>query len=227
MGKRVLVLTNSASQTPEVARAKYRRLGFDFAPEDVVSSREALKHALVGRPEPIWACMAQPTAGVEELGVRAVLLADDPQPYEEADGFILLGSAGWTSVRQDMLEAALRRRPRPALVGNPDIVAPREAGLTPEPGHYAHLLADRLELAPVFCGKPYRNIFDLALARIGGVPRERILMVGDSLHTDVLGGAAAGIRTALVTSFGLFRTSDVDALIARSGIVPDHLLERV
>jgi HAD superfamily hydrolase (TIGR01450 family) len=227
MGKRVLVLTNSASQTPEVARAKYRRLGFDFAPEDVVSSREALKHALVGRPEPIWACMAPPSAGVEELGVRAVLLADDPQPYEEADGFILLGSAGWTSVRQDMLEAALRRRPRPALVGNPDIVAPREAGLTPEPGHYAHLLADRLELAPVFCGKPYRNIFDLALARIGGVPRERILMVGDSLHTDVLGGAAAGIRTALVTSFGLFRTSDVDALIARSGIVPDHLLERV
>ncbi len=226
-GKRVLVLTNSASQTPDAALAKYRRLGLDFAPEDVVSSREALKHALAGRPERCWGCMAPAIAGIEELGVPARLLEDDPQPYEAADGFILLGSAGWTRARQDRLEAALRRRPRPVLVGNPDIVAPREAGLTPEPGHYAHLLADRLGLSPLFCGKPFGNIFDLALARLGAVPRERILMVGDSLHTDVLGGAAAGIRTALVTSFGLFRTCDVDALIARSGIVPDHLLERM
>ena len=226
-GKRVLVVTNSASQTPDAARAKYRRLGFDFAPEDVVSSREALKRALADEPERIWGCMAPPSAGLDELGVRTRLLQDDPELYDDADGFILLGSAGWTAARQDLLETALRRRARPVLVGNPDIVAPREAGLTPEPGHYAHLLADGLGLSPEFFGKPFSNIFDLALAQFRDVPRERILMVGDSLHTDVLGGAAAGIRTALVTSFGLFRTSDVDTLIARSGIMPDHVLERV
>lgn len=226
-GKRVLVLTNSASQTPDADLAKYRRLGFEFAPDDVVSSRDALKRELVGRPERLWACMAPAWSGIEELGVRAGPLEDDPAPYADAEGFILLGSAGWTEARQDMLEAALRGRPRPVLVGNPDIVAPRETGLTPEPGHYAHLLADRLGLSPLFCGKPFGGIFDLALARIGGVPRGRIVMVGDALHTDVLGGAAAGIRTALVRSFGLFRACDVDALIACSGIVPDHLLERV
>lgn len=226
-GKRVLVLTNSASQTPDAGLSKYRRLGFDFAPEDVVSSRDALKHALAARTERSWACIAPPSAGIEELGVPARLLADQPEPYADAEGIILLGSAGWTPARQEMLESALRRRPRPVLVGNPDIVAPREAGLTPEPGHFAHLLADRLGLSPVFCGKPFGNIYELALARIDDVPRDRILMVGDSLHTDVLGGAAAGIHTALVESFGLFRTCDVDALIGRSGIVPHHLLDRV
>jgi HAD superfamily hydrolase (TIGR01450 family) len=226
-GKQVLVLTNSASQTTEAALAKYRRLGFAFAPQDVISSRDALKQALVGRPERVWACMAPPSAGVEGLGVQVRLMEDDPEPYDEADGFILLGSAGWTPARQDLLESALRRRLRPVLVGNPDIVAPREAGLTPEPGHYGHLLADRLGLSPVFCGKPFGDIFDLALARIGGVPKDRVLMVGDALHTDVLGGAAAGVRTALVKSFGLFRTCDVDVVIDRSGIVPDHLLQRV
>ena len=226
-GKRVLVLTNSASQTPDAGLAKYRRLGFDFVPEDVVSSREALKRALAGRPERTWACMAPPSAGIDELGVRARLLEDKPEPYEEADGIVLLGSAGWTRDRQAMLEAALRRRPRPVLVGNPDIVAPREAGLTPEPGHFAHLLAEKLGLLPLFCGKPFGNIFELALARLGDIARDRVLMVGDSLHTDVLGGAAAGIRTALVTSFGLFRTCDVESLIGRSGIVPNHLLARV
>jgi glycerol-1-phosphatase len=226
-GKRVLVLTNSASQTPDAALAKYRRLGFDFAPEDVVSSRAALKRALAGRKERRWACMAPRSAGIEELDVPVRLLEDDPEPYEDAEGIIMLGSAGWTPGRQDMLERALRHRPRPVLVGNPDIVAPREAGLTPEPGHFAHLLADRLGLAPHFCGKPFGNIFELALARIGNVQRHRVLMVGDSLHTDVIGGAAAGVHTALVTSFGLFRTCDVNLLMNRSGIVPTLVLTRV
>jgi glycerol-1-phosphatase len=226
-GKRVLVLTNSASQTPDAALAKYRRLGFDFAPEDVVSSRAALKRALAGRPERQWACMAPRSAGSEELDVPVRLLEDDPGPYEDADGIIMLGSAGWTPGRQEKLESALRRRSRPVLVGNPDIVAPREAGLTPEPGHFAHLLAERLGLRPYFCGKPFGNIFDLALARLGDVRRHRILMVGDSLHTDVIGGAAAGIQTALVTSFGLFRTCDVNLLMHRSGIVPNWVLTRV
>ena len=30
-------------------------------------------------------------------------------------------------------------------------------------------------------------------------------MVGDSLHTDILGGAAAGMTTVLITDHGLFR----------------------
>ena len=226
-GKRVLVLTNSASQTPDAALAKYRRLGYEFAPGDVVSSRDALKRALAGRPERLWACMAPGSAGIDELGVPARLLQDEPNAYAEADGIVLLGSAGWTPGRQEMLERALRRRLRPLLVGNPDIVAPRQAGLTPEPGHFAHLLADRLGLAPHFCGKPFGNMFDLALARLGHVPRHCILMVGDSLHTDVIGGAAAGIQTALVTSFGLFRTCDVHLLMHRSGIVPNWVLTRI
>ena len=33
-------------------------------------------------------------------------------------------------------------------------------------------------------------------------------MVGDSLHTDILGGAAAGMTTVLITDHGLFRGQD-------------------
>jgi glycerol 3-phosphatase-2 len=38
-----------------------------------------------------------------------------------------------------------------------------------------------------------------------GVPDERVLMVGDTLHTDILGGNAAGFRTALIAGLRLFR----------------------
>lgn len=227
-GKRVMVLTNSASHPAEVVLAKYCGLGFDFAAEDVVSSRDALHAGLSARSDATWGVMAPDGARIEELGPRAMPLGDAPAPYETASGFILLGSAGWTEARQVRLAAALRARPRPVLVGNPDIVAPRESGLTLEPGHYAHRLADETGIAPEFYGKPFANIFDLALGRLGSaVPRERILMVGDTLHTDVLGGAAKGMHTALVTGFGLFRGGDAEGAMARSGIVPHHVIERI
>ena len=53
------------------------------------------------------------------------------------------------------------------------------------------------------------------------VPNHRIAMVGDSLHTDILGGAAAGLGTILITNYGLLRTHDVDQLCAEMQIFPD------
>ena len=49
-------------------------------------------------------------------------------------------------------------------------------------------------------------------------------MVGDTLHTDILGGAAAGLHTALVTGFGALLGLDVDTAIRKAGIVPDIIL---
>lgn len=47
-----------------------------------------------------------------------------------------------------------------------------------------------------FFGKPYPQIFDFAL-QDSDVPDDRILMVGDTLETDILGGNSYGIKTAL------------------------------
>ena len=219
-GKQVLVLTNGATLPPEAALAKYRRLGFDFGPEDVISSREALQIALAGRPQRLWGTMATKASKLELLGVRTSLLMEDPADYAACDGFILLGSGRWTEERQALLLDALRAKPRPVLVGNPDIVAPREDGLSLEPGHYAHRLADAGVAEPEFFGKPFANIYSLALARLTGIARDRILMVGDTLHTDVLGGAQAGVNTLLLTDNGLFAGQDVMQAIRSTGVRP-------
>src|SRR5690606_8371232 len=96
----------------------------------------------------------------------------------------------------------LAARPAPVLIGNPDLVAPRESGLSIEPGHFAHDLLDRVDCEVRFFGKPYANAFDAAIAAVeaerGPVDRSRVAMVGDTLHTDILGGAGAGLRTVLV-----------------------------
>lgn len=49
-----------------------------------------------------------------------------------------------------------------------------------------------------YFGKPHRIVYDYALGTLKGVERTRILAVGDSLATDILGGEKARLDTALV-----------------------------
>ncbi len=221
-GKRLIVLTNGATRARAAASAKYHRLGFDFAPREVVASRDLAAAALRERAGLLWAAACGPAPDFGDLGVPVRDLLADASLFARADGFVLLSSAGWTRDHQARLADALARRPRPLVVANPDIVAPREDGFSLEPGHYAHLLADALGLVPDFYGKPYANAFAAARARLGlDLAPTRIAMVGDTLHTDVLGARAAGLATILVTDHGLFRDRDVRPYVARCGIVPD------
>jgi HAD superfamily hydrolase (TIGR01450 family) len=227
-GKRILIVTNAAGHPHPKLMSRYRRLGYDFAPEDVISSRAALLVAL-SREEPrTWGMMASHDHGFGPAdGLQADYLGEDPRSYAEAEGFILLGSAEWTEQRQRLLVDSLRTKPRPVFVGNPDIVAPRETGFSIEPGQFAHRVGDETGVEPKFFGKPFANIFELAFARLGEpVDRSRVLMVGDSLHTDVLGAQTAGVASALIAGYGFFSGHDIEHSISRSGIRPDFILER-
>ncbi|MAZ02243.1 MAG: TIGR01459 family HAD-type hydrolase [Sneathiella sp.] len=226
LGKQIFVLTNGATYDSGQACQKYLKFGFDLKPHQVISSRDAALSALKNFPGRFnWGVAATEYSGIEELPLETRLLADDPRPYAEVDGFLFLSSADWTDHRQRLLTEALRHRPRPFIIGNPDLVAPREEGLSLEPGYFAHAIADETGSEPAFYGKPFEDVFDCALgaADLAGVDRSRIAMVGDTLHTDILGGAAAGLRTVLVTGHGLFKGIDTSGLIKRSGIVPDFI----
>lgn len=227
-GKQVIVVSNAASLVHEDLCRKYRDLGYDFEDGDIVSSRAALAVALQASEPRTWGVMAPTGARLDDLPLdRAIPLGDDREAYDRAEGILLIGSDGWTEARQTLLEESLRAAPRPVLVANPDIVAPRDDGFSTEPGYFAHLLADRSGIVPEFYGKPFRNIFDLAFARIDdGVPPSRVLMVGDSLHTDILGAQGAGTASALVADFGFFEGLDIPSAIARTAIVPDFIIRR-
>lgn len=226
-GKRVMIVSNAAGYPHADLMAKYTRLGYRFAPEDVITSRKTVLAALASEPARKWGLMATQSLGRADLETLDVTyLAEDPQAYDTAEAFLLLGGAVWTEARQALLETALRHNPRPVYVGNPDIVAPREDGFSTEPGSYAHRLADATGVVPVFFGKPFGNIFDLAFDRLGACDLSRTVMVGDSLHTDILGGNAAGLKTALIAGYGFFAGHDVDPAIEASGIAPDYILAR-
>lgn len=225
-GKHVMVVSNAAGYPKRLLLERYARLGYAIASENILCSREVLLAGLEMRPRRRWGLMASQLYGFEELEhLGAEFLAEDPALYDAVEEFLFFGSAEWTEARQSILEESLKRNPRQVLVGNPDIVAPREGGLSREPGHFAHRLADATGVVPQFFGKPFRSIFDMALSRIpAGTDPSRIIMVGDTLQTDILGGRNAGLRTALISGYGSLAEIDHFKAIDRSGIVPDFIM---
>lgn len=226
-GKRVVVLTNGASFPRENSLRKYVKYGFDFTAEEVVSSRDVAAAGLKTWPtDMLWAGITATGAGFEDLPARIQNIEEDETLYERADGFLFLGALNWDDVKQERLSAALRDRPRPVIVANPDIVAPREGDFSLEPGYYAHELPVwQTGPNPQFYGKPFLPAFEAALAALGKVDPKRVAMVGDTLHTDVLGGRAAGVGTILIAGHGLFRGLDAMDYVNRSGIIPDVIAQ--
>ena len=227
-GKTVMVVSNAAGYPKRLLLEKYARLGFEFAPDDVLTSREVLLSNLASRPSIRYGLMASQVFGREELEqLNAVFLEEDRLTYDSVEAFLMIGAAEWTETRQALLEKSIADNPRPVLVGNPDIVAPREVGLSREPGHYAHRLANATGAPPEFFGKPFANVFDMALDRLpADTDLSRVVMVGDTLHTDILGGAAAGVKSALITDYGSLKGMDVAQAIRTSAITPDYVMPR-
>jgi len=222
-GVPLMVLSNDASGDKAEAVAAHRRRGYDFTADEIVAGLDVLPGTLVrlALPAPLG-LIADPPAPMAALTSEMIPLEDKAAAYEKASGVAFLSSSGWTEARQRRLAETLRRRPRPLIVCNPDIASPEGDMLNAEPGHYAHRITEETGVAPILCGKPERAIYERALARFAAVQPERVLCVGDTFHTDILGARAAGCRAMLVED-GFCAGRDAMALAADCGIWPDFI----
>ena len=227
-GREVMVLTNGAGRPSRQTARRYAGWGVDIPERRVVSSRDALEASLAAQPRPgLWGVMALPDSELDTLPVETALLEDDAALYRRAGGFIFIRSEGWCTARHLLLVEALRESPRPVLVANPDVSAPYpDERYSAEPGYWALRIEAETGVRCERYGKPFAPVFELALSRLGaaGTRRERVAMVGDGLHTDILGGLAAGLGTVLVTDHGLLKGLDWEARAARARIFPDHVI---
>nr|WP_309501916.1 HAD hydrolase-like protein [uncultured Roseovarius sp.] len=223
-GCQIRVLTNAASYDRAGAIAKFKRLGMVLHDDEIITSREAALKAAAPRH---WGVIAATSDAAADVPGRVTRLHDDVEGYDAVEGILFLSAADWGPSRQAVLEAALHRRPRPVLIANADLVAPRDDGFSLEPGYYGHLLMDRTQADVSFYGKPFDDVFAMAQASLPAVAPDRIAMCGDSLHTDILGARAAGWRSVLVTRDGLFAGADIAGFCDRSGIHADWQLPRI
>lgn len=221
----IIVLTNAASHPSSLTAQKYANWNLPIEPRHVISSRDSMEFLLKQMPPP------QPvmTLGhdVTPLGYKGELTAADD--FNAAESFVMLGTTCWGFADQSRLEVALKKRLRPFYVANPDISAPQIGNFSPEAGYFAARAMQSSGVIVVWGGKPHDAAFTLALAAVDNcagrfVNRKRIAMVGDSLHTDILGGISAGLTSVLLTSYGLLRDRDVEDDCKRFGIFPHWIV---
>lgn len=232
MGKSVYVLTNAATQDMPGLVQKYQKFGFNFKAEQIINSREVMMQEFLAQTSP-----EQGSVGVIVPEHYRPVSTDYHEIYPEddafwnADQFLFLSGNGWNQNLQQRLVQSLKNKPRPIWVGNADLIAPLEHGVSHEPGSYTLTLDEQLYPWVHCYGKPFRPIFERALSYIerdcGKVEPSRIAMIGDTLHTDILGGAAIGFKTVLVTGYGFLRDMDVQASIEQAQIFPDYCLTRI
>ena len=236
-GVETMVLTNGASKPTEMAWSKYKNLGFEFDPAQIISSRDAVMSYL-NAPQSNIRVLGVADSFTDGVTVNGVdgrpLNPDRPEEWLNLDAIGLFGTVHWHQGWQDCLVNAIANGVH-VLVANPDVAAPQEYGYSREPGYWVAAAAHQLNAFDQvkWFGKPHAPVFDLALKRLEQITArpnwdyDRIAMVGDSLHTDILGGQAIGLKTVLITGHGLFRDGGADQAITQSGIIPDYITASV
>lgn len=223
-GCAIRILTNAASYDRSGAIAKFKQLGLRVEDDEIITSRQA---ALDAMGEGHWGVIAADADQLDDLPHRVTRLTDAAADYDVVDQFLFLSAANWTASQQELLEAAMQCNPRPLLIANADLAAPRDDGFSVEPGYFGHLIADTFPDHVRFFGKPFPQVYDLIEASLPTTPINRIAMCGDTLHTDILGAAARGWRTVLVTQDGLFSGYETQPFAGSAGLFADWSLCRI
>lgn len=223
-GCAIRILTNAASYDRSSVITKFKRLGVRVEDDEIITSRQAALDAMDGGH---WGVISDNADQLVDLPHTVTRLKDNAADYDTVDQFLFLSAADWTAAKQDLLHAAMQRNPRPLLIANADLAAPRDNGLSVEPGFFGHLVADAFPEHVRFFGKPFPEVYNLIEASLPTTPLNRIAMCGDTLHTDILGAAARGWRTVLVTQDGLFSGYETQPFVSRAGLFADWCLCRI
>ncbi|MBP8215750.1 MAG: TIGR01459 family HAD-type hydrolase [Propionivibrio sp.] len=199
-GKSVILISNSGRRAVE-SEQRLNRLGIPAT---------CYSH-LVTSGEIAWRMLAAGEGFCGALvGTRCALFASDRMSHfadglpiilsrPEAADFILLTGMDDTRPIADyerLVELGALRE-LPLVCANPDLARITPAGLKPGAGAIAAHYAARGGVVH-YVGKPHRAIYAYCLGLLTGQSVGRTLAVGDSLHHDIAGGAAAGVDTLLV-----------------------------
>nr|WP_298685009.1 TIGR01459 family HAD-type hydrolase [uncultured Dongia sp.] len=203
-GKKILVLSNSGKRSSENLR-RLQDLGLPADEYDgVLSSGEV---AWRGLRDPAHA--AFPALGKRcylitrgrDLSIVAGLSVDIASNPSVADFILLAGLDDDKSAPEawQAIFATAISRQLPMLCANPDLTMFGAGGLMPAPGalaaHYA-AMGGRV----IYIGKPHPPIFVAAMSQLGNPAPKRVVVIGDSLDHDILGGCQAGMRTVLIAA---------------------------
>lgn len=235
-GKDFYVLTNDASRGPhELAESYYRQGFYAITPERIISSgmlaREYLDlkvhNGTVAYLGTEKSAHYLQTTGLTTLPISQVDLKD----IDDINALVLLDDEGfdWNT---DLTKTVnlLRKRNIPVIVANTDATYPVSKNrISIAIGAVAKMIEGIVGKQFIRFGKPDAQLFMFAYERLDTatpISKRDILMVGDTLKTDILGGNKFGLDTALVLT-GNTQPQDVEVQIRSTGIIPTYVCKSV
>jgi HAD superfamily hydrolase (TIGR01450 family) len=231
-GKDYYIVTNDASRSPQQLAQSFNKLGLDMiTPDKIISSgmlaREYLNlkvHdgivAYLGTDE---SAHYIESAGLHTLPVKAI----DDSNIDQVNGLVFLDDEGFNWFRDiNKTVNLMRKRNIPAIVANTDFVYPLNMhDVALAIGALANMIEHVVGKKFIHFGKPDSQMFMFAYDLVRAkkpISKSDILMVGDTLHTDILGGNKFGLDTVLVFS-GNTLPENAEINITSTGIVPTYI----
>lgn len=230
------VLTNDASRGPHELAEKFHQLGVPEIDEHkIISSGMLAKEYLrykVKRGTVAYLGTEASAHYIERPNLHTLPIKDlDPDDVEHINALVFLDDEGFDWSRDlNRTVNLLRKRNIPAIIANTDRTYPiGHTDVAIAVGGLANLIEHVLGKTFIRFGKPDAQMFHFAYQHVSNgrsVSKERILMVGDTLSTDIIGGNKFGIDTALVLT-GNTLPDQARLNIRTRGIIPDYICESV
>ncbi len=217
LGKKVIFISNNSTRSREEYMEKLRDLNLPIEIDEIMPATYALAK-YISRNYPEKKAFVLGTLGLlKELLWAGVKITED----EEKADILVTGSDLNINYEKFKKATKILLADKPWIATNKDKLHPTQSGLVPGAGLIVGALSFITGKKPIIVGKPSKNIVEEAIKKIG-VKKDKCIIIGDLIESDILAGKNAGISTALVLS-GATTKED----LKRSKIKPDYVLERL
>lgn len=193
-GKQAFVLTNDSTHTRTEIHQNLQNLGFNFSPEDVLTSSYLTALYLTQHFKRNVSFLL-----LGERGLFQELLTAGHQPTEEKPDVVVVGLDRQLTYAK--LDVALRTlREGSSLVASyGGALYMGDNGPALSAGPIIKALEYGANKKGVMIGKPSPRMFRLAL-KLAQAKAPQAVMIGDQIETDILGAKRTGVHTVLVLS---------------------------
>jgi HAD superfamily hydrolase (TIGR01450 family) len=233
-GKEYYIVTNDASRSPVQLAESYHRGGLKaINPDRIVSSGMLTKEYLdLKVKDGIVAYLGTRNSAhyIESSGMKTLPVSEiNESNIDRVNALAFLDDEGfdWSKDLNKTVNL-IRKRTIPVIVANTDRAYPLTiSDVSIAIGGIAAMIESVVGKQFIRFGKPDSQMFmfayDLVRAR-APISKSEIVMVGDTLNTDILGGNKFGLDTVLVLS-GNTLSKNLDTIITATGIIPTYICE--
>jgi HAD superfamily hydrolase (TIGR01450 family) len=234
--KEYYIVTNDASRSPLQLAASFKKLGLKMiTSERIISSGMLAKEYLdLKVNDGIVAYLGTSNSAhyIDNSGLHTLpVSAIDESNIDQVNALVFLDDEGFDWFRDlNKTVNILRRRNIPTIVANTDYAYPLNShDVNIAIGGIASMIHQIVGKRFINFGKPdslmFTFAYDLVRKTNPAITKKDILMIGDTLQTDILGGNKFGLDTMLVLSGNTLAT-DAETRITSTGIVPTYICEK-